>query len=660
MALTLPAILVLVCLGLTLLSAVIAWIKKGQTATVALILGAFGCAAGLIGSGFALLQHTTITISFSPLFFQLPFVLDGLSQIFFFLLNLVGCLACLYALPYLKLEQAHYDAGETVAKTALFIFGMQGVLLATTPLAFLFFWEVMSLASFFLVLADRSEGSIRAALCYLVMTHLGAGALFAGFGLLGNEAFFTSFQNLPLTLSSVSPTVLSVSFALFFFGFASKAGLVPFHIWLPEAHPAAPSHISALMSGVMLKMAVYGFLRVMIILLPFAPASWGGVVLALGLLSAVYGVLYAIVERDIKRMLAYSSIENLGLIFVGIGIFMIAASQQMYAIANVGLAAALLLTIAHTLFKSGLFFTAGAIVSQVHSRSLELMGGLAKRMPSLSMAALVLILAAAALPPFGAFIGEWTLMQGMIEALGTGSPLMRLTLLITLVLMAFVGGLAVFAMGKLFGIAFLAAPRSERAENATEPHILMLIPVWILAALSLFIGVGSPWILRSIGFNSYVQTSGVITVGNTGLQPLVLAGVFVVCLLVSFLLRRLLSNSKLERAYHTWDCGQPINAGMEYTATAFSGPIRFFFRTLLRTKKTITATPLLATNPWMAKRTFTLDIRSFWTERLYQPIGTALFFVSSQLRRVQSGVIQWYIALILLTLVLTLAVAIPL
>ncbi len=657
---TLFGLLIIVCVALTLLSAIVAWIKKGPTPTFALILGIFAGAAGMIGSGVAILLHTSVILPTNPFFFQLPLMLDGLSEIFFFLLNLIGFLAGIYALVYLKLEQVHYDAGETIGKTALFLFGMQGVLLSTNPLTFLFFWEVMSLSSFFLVMADRSEASMKAALTYLVMTHLGAGALFAGFGLLGSESFFITFQNLPSTLSSLSPTILSVSFALFFFGFASKAGLVPFHTWLPEAHPAAPSHISALMSGVMLKMAVYGFLRVMLILLPVAPASWGVVVLALGLLSAIYGVLYAIVERDIKRMLAYSSIENLGLIFVAIGVFMIAASQHLYAIANVGLASAIMLSIAHTIFKSGLFFTAGAIVSQVHTHSLELMGGLAKRMPSLSKAALLLILGAAALPPFAAFIGEWTLLQGMVEALRTDNPLMRLVLLITLILIAFVGGLAVFAMGKLFGIAFLAAPRSELAEKATEPHMLMLIPVWILAALSLIVGIFSPWIFKTIGFGKFVQSSNVVRVGNTGLEPLVIACIFAICLIASIILRRLFSNRTLERSYHTWDCGQPINAGMEYTATAFSGPIRFFFRGLLRTKKTITSTALLSTNPWVTKKTFSLDVRSFWTERLYQPIATGLLFTSSQLRRIQSGVIQWYIALILLTLILTLAVAIPL
>ena len=591
-----------------------------------------------------------------PPLLGLRFQFDALSAVFFGLLNVVGCAVSVYAIAYVDQHAAEYSVRRLDALMALFILGMQGVLLASSAFGFLAFWEVMSMSSFFLVMADKKPESIRAALFYLIMTHLGAGAILSGFMLLSGGAVSADFGHIAVLASRVPTSHVLIAFILMLFGFGSKAGLWPFHVWLPEAHPQAPSHISALMSGVMLKMALYGFLRVLLTILPPIPTTWALPIIVLGLLSAVFGVLYAVIERDFKRLLAYSSIENLGLMFTMVGAAIFAQSAGMETLANAALAAVILHAIAHAIFKSGLFMGAGAVVGQLHTRDLEEMGGLAQRMPKFSGAMLLLALGAAALPPRAAFMSEWLFLQNIIAAITIAPPFEQSVLILILSGFAFVGGLAVFAMVKMFGIAFLAKPRSEHAAHATEPSKGLAWPVYFMAALTLLVGVAAPATLRTIGFNG-VADAGRLTAGGGALSPLALAIVFAAIGLAVFSARRVFSKAANERAYHSWDCGQPITAGMEYTATAFSAPARFFFRMLLRTRKSVTATQVVATNPWIMQRTSTIEVRHVWLELIYTPISHAVLFVSTSVRRLHNGVIQFYIALILAALVATLVFA---
>ena len=272
--------------------------------------------------------------------------------------------------------------------------------------------EVMSMASFFLVMSDRSHDSIRAALLYLIMTHLGAAAILIAFLLLAQGSLFVDFSTLA-DMSWTAPVwMLWTAFSLFFFGFGSKGRTCAVPCMASEAHPSAPSHVSALMSGVMLKVALYGFLRVLLFILPPIGVAASLLILGFGLLTALYGVLYAVVDRDFKRTLAFSSIENIGLIFTMLGVAFFASSQGLQALYQTTLVAAVFFMIAHAIFKSGLFLASGLIVRAVHSRNLELMGGLAKRLPLFSVLFCVLCLAAASLPPFGPFFGEWMFFQG--------------------------------------------------------------------------------------------------------------------------------------------------------------------------------------------------------------------------------------------------------
>lgn len=595
-----------------------------------------------------------------PLFYNMVFGLDRFSAIFYGLISVVTIFVAIYAIPYLEQRAHHYNLRAVNVLTALFVFGMQGVILSTNIIGFMTFWEIMSVVSFLLVLSGGTIAARKAAFLYLVMTHLGAGAIMAGFFLLSGGALLSDFSVLAVVTAQLTHTTLYVALGLLLFGFGSKAGLVPFHVWLPEAYGEAPTSAAALMSGAGIALPLYGFLRVLLFLVPGVPMWFVLAVLTMGLLSALLGVLYAVVERDIKRLLAYSSIENMGLVFAMIGVALLAGQEGSADLTQAALYAALFLAVAHALFKSGLFLAAGTIISVTRSRRLEDMGGLAKRMPQFSMAACVLALTAASMPPFGPFIAEWTFLQSVVGALQAASPTLMVALVVVLALTGFVAGMALFAMVKMYAIAFLAEPRTDAARAATEPALLTLLPIVLLAFLGLLLGLFAPVVYDRIGAVNMVSletsTQQVVT-GGSALAPLSVFVLMLAIVGVLALLRQVFTNTKNERMYQTWDCGQPITPRMEYTATAFSAPIRFFFRFFLRTQKAVITTPIVATNPWIASKSMTLSVRQVWYDRMYIPAGNLLTKFAVFVSKLQNGSIQFYISLILLTLLVTLIVA---
>ena len=595
--------------------------------------------------------------------FGVTFRLTPLAAPFFVVVNLVACIAAIYAMRYVDENRDAYDVPSLHGVTALFIFGMQATLLATSALGFMVSWEIMSLSSFTLVMADRSTASRKAAMLYFVMAHLGALSLMAGFLLLAAGNPLADFAALAANARTMPLREAALAFAFFFVGFGSKAGLVPLHTWLPEAHPQAPSHVSALMSGVMLKVAVYGFILCAFLIIPSLPAAAALTVMGIGLISAVFGALHAAVDTDIKRTLAWSSVENLGLIFLMLGTSLYARGQGLHALAAVAFAAALFHCIAHAIFKSGLFLSAGAIAHAVHTRSLERMGGLAKRMPTFSGAFLVLALAGAALPPFAGFIGEWMYLSGLVASLHGIAPATQAVLVLALVGTAFTAGIAVFAMVKLFSISQLGASRSAAAEAAHEPNDAIRLPVIVLAALAALTGAFASQILGVLGLGSLIMngtmsSETIVTGRGTSLSPLVLALAVFGTLLLSLIAKRFLSRPSKERVYQTWNCGQPINAHMEYTATAFSAPIRFFFRNLVGVRKTVVTIPTTKGNSFLLKREMLLTGRSFWESHVHEPISRGFHGLGNWARRVQSGSIQLYLLFILVALAATLCIAI--
>ncbi|MDO8425769.1 MAG: proton-conducting transporter membrane subunit [bacterium] len=627
---------------------------------IAQVILAMSTAIGAtVSVAFLVARHAPLAVWSFPSLYGMTFVLYPLGAVFFALVSTVACAASIYAIRYVADHAAAYRIPHLNAATAVFVLGMQGVLLAHSVIAFMLAWEAMSIAAFFLIMADRAEQSIRAALTYVVVTHLGAAAILSGFFILSGGNAFVDYATLVARAAGRSPTQLLVAATLFLIGFGSKAGLVPLHGWLPEAHPQAPSHISALMSGAMLKVAVYGFMLTMT-LLPPLPGGFGIAVLAVGLCSGIAGALGAAVNRDIKQTLAWSSIEHLGIIFSMLGLSLFASAHGLAALAGIAAAAALFHCVAHALFKSGLFLTAGAVVHATHTRSLEGMGGIARRMPMTSVAFLILVLSAAALPPFGAFYSEWTFLRGIVGTLHAADPLVLAVLVVTLCASACIGGIGIFAMIKLFAIASLGQPRSDGALHAVEAPRLLRYPILALAAGMLAAGAWATALFRLLGADAIAPTAArgnLVAAGGT-ISPGVVLGILLGALALAAVAGRIASGRMRFRSAPTWDCGQPITAAMEYTATAFGAPMRFFFRSIIQHHKVIASTPVVATNAYIRTRSMTLASRMLSMTYIQQPVVNLLLWKSAQLRRLQNGAIQFYLILIFIALTATLVLAV--
>ena len=344
---------------------------------------------------------------------------------------------------------------------------MVGVVLADDAYAFMVMWETMALSSFFLVTANHRIPEIRrAGYLYLLVAHVGAIGILMCFGVLQANTGDYSFAN--MRAQSLSPFWASIGFALAVFGFGAKAGILPLHVWLPEAHPAAPSPVSALMSAVMLKTAVYGLLRVTFDLLPRRCGGGARVLLALGLATALFGVVFAAVQVDMKRLLAYSSIENIGLIFAGIGLTLVFSAYRMHALAALALTAALYHVASHALFKSLLFLGTGSVLHATGERNLGRLGGLIRTMPWVAWVTLVGVLASAGLPPLGGFVSEWLLLQSFLFTPGLPNPVLNMLIPVVAALIALVAALAGYTMVKFFGVIFLGQPREDKLAQAHD------------------------------------------------------------------------------------------------------------------------------------------------------------------------------------------------
>ncbi len=526
-------------------------------------------AIGLAGAGvFLVWQVPRVSFGASPVLFHAPIVVDWLAAFFLLIVHAVALMASWFAARYTEDESARYRLSAVLPLTAVFVLSMQAVILSSGLASFVLFWEAMSLSAFVLVMADGEDESRQAALLYLAIAQFGAGALIVGCGILGEGLLFATFDTLAATVGLLSPGASAAAAALVIFAFASKAGLAPFHAWLPEAHPRAPSHVSALMSGAMLKVALYGLIRFTAVCWPALPPAWGIGLLVLGLAGAAVAVIYANIAREIKRILAWSSVENIGLAFVMFGFRLVLVAEGWPVLADAVMAALFLHLLAHALFKGGLFLTAGAVMHGAHTGKIEALGGLANRMPRLSAAALALCLAASALPPFGSFAAEWMLVQALLASLATRRADVVVTAVAVLVGLAFVAGLAVFAMVRLFAFVFLAEPRSASAREAVEPSVSLRRPVIALAVAVFALGLLVPWIqpIFPAPFDILGRTpaGGWSASGGQGfgaMPALVLA--IAAGLGGAWLLPRALGSRRGVRRYHTWDCGQPIDSSMD-------------------------------------------------------------------------------------------------
>jgi formate hydrogenlyase subunit 3/multisubunit Na+/H+ antiporter MnhD subunit len=550
--------------------------------------------------------------------------------------------------------------------TGLFVAGMQLVLIADDAFAFMVAWELMSVSSYFLVTFQHQNApNRRAGFLYLLMAHIGALAILLGFGVLaafGGGYTFEAMRAAPLT-----PLWASIAFALAFLGFGMKAGLMPVHAWLPEAHPVAPSHISALMSGVMLKVAVYGFLRVTFYLVGDVQWQWGLVALIVGTASALLGVLYALMQHDLKRLLAWSSIENVGIIFMGIGLSMIFLGTGHSTLGIIGLVAALYHVLNHAIFKGLLFLGAGAVLYRTHERDLDRLGGLIHRMPVTAALFLVGAVSISALPPFNGFVSEWLTFQAALQTPKLESGVLRAILPIAAALLALTGALAAAAFVKVYGVAFLGKARERRTAHAREVPTGMLIGMGMLALLCLLLGVlpttvidvieAVPQLLLgqtppSMTAHGWLWLTPVSADVASYSAPLVLAAIAIIALLGRLFLRR---GSKPVRRGDPWDCGfGPLNTRMQYTSASFVQPIRRVFGPVWKVQEQIEVTRADTPTSLVTGIRHQLHIHDWSWLGLYEPVGRLVLAGARRIGHLHSGSIRTYLMYSFATLLLLL------
>ncbi len=513
------------------------------------------------------------------------FIFDNLSILFIFLIMLGVVPNLFYSfgyLPHIK-RKAHY-----LVHYFAFIVSMLGVVVAGNALVFLFFWELMSLSSWQLILTEiEDKSTIKAARFYFFMTH---------FGFVFLLLFFLIVTNGNLEISFIEMKAIASNFAyptlLFFFmvlGLLSKAGAVPMHVWLPYAHPAAPSPVSALMSGVMLKVAIYGLFRFMFDIFSFWHLEWGILILIMGAISSLVGVLYALSEHDIKALLANHSIENIGIILIGFGMGMIFSSLKLPTLSAFSFMAALFHTFNHMSFKSLLFMGAGSVLHQTSTKNMEKYGGLIKAMPVTTFTFLLASISISALPPTNGFLSEWMIFQSLLGSSNIGDVSLKLAIVFSIFALALTGGLAIACFVKVFGITFLGLHRSKNAKHAHEVNgmmktgmmlgslvvvsLMLFTPFFMnifdktineLAGVSIYSKVfPNIWSLHSVAFNG-----GVVS-------PLLLLAGLIAFTTVLYIVYKSL-NIK-HRTLHTWACGYNTTSSTQYSATGFAGPIRRFF-----------------------------------------------------------------------------------
>ena len=599
--------------------------------------------------------------------------LDALSAFFLLVMAVLGAAIALYSLGYVR----DYFGRKNVGVLGFFF---NALLLATTLVVcadnaffFLIAWELMALCAYCLISFEHEDSETRqAGILFFVMSHIGTGCIILGFLLLFQGTGQLEFARFHELAPGLSLGTRNVAFLLFFAGFGIKAGIVPLHIWLPAAHPVAPSNVSAFLSGMMIKTGIYGLARVWFDFLGAPPLWWGVVVLTIGTASALLGVLYALMEHDLKRLLAYHSIENIGIILIGFGAALLFQSADQPVLAALALIAGLYHTINHATFKALLFLGAGAVQQGAHTRNMEELGGLIRRMPKTAFFFLVGAVAIAGLPPLNGFVSEWLTYQSLLRGFGTTQNLSRLLFPISGALLALTAALAAACFVKAFGITFLAQPRSEQARQAHEASPTMLAGMGLLALVcfglglfpTVFLKVFDPVTGQLLGPSLSAQLAAPAGLAlapfraNAGsVSPLGIAALLLVLLPLPVVLCWIGCRGRKTQIGPTWDCGlRGLTPRMEYTATAFSKPLQMVFRALFRPQREMEA-------DYEFSRYFTRTIRfevriePIFERWIYQPFQHGVLKLSKRIRALQMGSVHAYLAYVFITLLVLLLLA---
>jgi len=616
------------------------------------LIMALGCIIGLIDVlSFLLAPAEAATMSWPWLhIFTLSFKLDTVSAFFLIPIFLISPLALLYSFHYLEKPEQSSRVALNYFCYGLLVASMALVATASNIVTFALAWEIMSLSSFFLVVYEyQAKETRKAGYLYFIFAQGGAMFLFAAFAVIYSHTGNFSFDQ----VASLPEKIKLIVFILAFIGFGSKAGIFPLHIWLPHAHPAAPSHISAVMSGVMIKMGIYGIIRIYS-LLNSPDMSYAIIVVITGMVTGILGVIYALGKQDMKKMLAYSSVENIGIILMGLGIGMIGVANDSTGMAFFGFAGAFLHVFNHSIFKSLLFMGAGAVLHKAKTKSINQLGGLMKRMPTTGKTFLAGSVAISGLPPFNGFVGEFLIYFGAFQGMKLhGLPFILATL--TIISLAVIGGLATACFTKVVGLAFLGEPRTEAAANASEAGFTMQLVMVLLASACLFIGIyPEPFVRLAFSGLRDLQMVGAAdpTLFLTLIRNVSLtAALFLVIIIGITLLRRMLYVRKQVDNGPTWGCGftQPT-VRMQYTGTSYAMSMVDFYRPFVPAKTVYTGIKKI----FPGLTTYQTKVEDIAEKSMHQKVVKPLFKLLEKMRWIQHGKIQLYIAYIILAIVVLL------
>ena len=616
------------------------------------------CVAAVAAPGIAMLLYVAVSVLLSGNSLSLSpagvFSLDRLSAFFVAVISLMSFTGLCYATGYMKsYEDRSIGFSSHFVFLCLLVVSMILTAVARHAVAFLVCWELMSLSSFFLVVFDNGKEEVyKAGILYFTMMHVSVVLLMLGFGLASAHSgsfYFSSYA----AAAGQNPGVSAGVFLLLFAGFAIKAGLVPTHTWLPSAHPAAPSHVSGIMSGVMIKLGIYGILRAITFTWPL-PEWIAYLVLASGLVSSLLGVMYAIAQHDMKRLLAYSSVENIGIIGIGIGLGMLGLSSGNAIMAFLGFAGAILHVLNHSIFKELLFYGAGAVQARTGSRNIDSLGGLAGKMPRTSLCFLTGSIAITGLPPLNGFISEFLIFLAMIQAVKT--PAMVAAGGISFAALAFTGTMALLCFTKIYGTVFLGSPRSVSSDIAPGEDRTMTLTMIVLAVFCCVIGF-LPWLVLRLVAGPAVQMLS--AAGYDGvdwsfvtsvLQKLSIGFVFMTASVVflHFMKKKFLRHKT--RKQPTWGCGYSApEAGMQYTATSYAAPFLKLSGPLLKKEEQLEKPEGL----FPVKASFKSHVFDVFDLYLLKPVAGSVIRVLKLFSRIQTGSMQLYILYGIIFLVLS-------
>jgi hydrogenase-4 component B len=655
-----------------MLAAIAGWIAIGAAGVlrphnffiVARVLFPLGAALALVvavTAGVALAggaETAVLPLGLPGLPFHLR--LDALSAFFLLLLGSASAGISVFAAGYFRQGEGT-PPGVLCLLYHLFLAAMAMVMLADDAYVFMVMWELMALASFFLVTANHTIPAIRrAGYLYLLIAHIGALAILLCFGVLQANTGDYTFDN--MRAQTLTPFWASVAFLLAFFGFGAKAGFLPLHVWLPEAHPAAPSPVSALMSGVMLKTAIYGLLRIGFEVLPTQYAWWGVLALAVGLATAMFGVVFAAIQTDMKRLLAYSSIENIGLLAVGIGLALLFTGYGMTALAALALTAVLYHALNHAFFKSLLFLGTGAVLHATGERNLGKLGGLLRYMPWVGWLALLGTLAAAGLPPLNGFVSEWLLLQSFLFTLGLPGTFVNNLVPVVAAGVALVAALGGYVMVKFFGVIFLGQPREARLASSHDAARWERVGLVWLAVGCVALGLLPAQVIALIdpvtrvlvrdGIGPQVASQGwlflaPVSAERASYSPLLFLLLVAASFALAFVLVRRLYHGRLRRAA-PWDCGYPLlNARMQDTAEGFGQPIRQVFEPFFRVDRHLPS-------PFDRQPSYRMDASDHFWHWLYLPVARTAEAAARVVGLLQQGRIATYLMYSFVTLLVML------